>query len=289
MTSRRALPLAFAVAALAASACASATGGKRFEFQARAGGVIPDGVRTDAGFVFTNANGWTITLDRASVTLGPVYLNVVAPLRQETTGLLGLFVKNAWAHGEGHLGSGRVVGEVLGQVTFDALSPEPVAFPTSGSVTQEDIRSAEIWFYPRPGVSPETTKIDTVALDVRGTAERDGTTVPFRGSLVLDDTWQPEQAAGTRGTQAITDIRQVRGVPAAFYPVEGGTLDVRIDVTRLFRGADFGNLAANPKDPDGTTRLVQSKTGSVTTDQVMTNLYQGLRATGSYTVRWQLP
>lgn len=260
--------------------CAGSTGSKRFAFDARIGGV------TDRA-TFTNEIGWTITLSKARVTLGPVYLNVVAPLRDSTQSLRELFVKTAWAHGEGHLDEGRVVGEVLGQVTFDALSSSLTAFPVRGSMTQDDVRTAEIWFYPEPGVSAETTKIATIALDVAGTAVRDATTVPFRGQLILNDAWQPDQVDGTRGTTSITALRQVRGIPSSFVPDEGGELEIRVDVARLFRGANFASLEQNPTDPDGTKVLVQSKSGALATDQVMTNLYQGLHdATGTYAVRW---
>lgn len=269
------------------SGCAGGTGSKRFAFEASAGGTEGLG---SGPFTFTNQTGWTITLTKADVTIGPLYLNVVPPLRDTTQAFLGLFVKTAWAHGEDHLGAGRVVGEVLGQVKFSALSSVLVPMPVQGSLTQEEVRTAEVWFYPEGGVSPDTTKIDTVALDVAGEATRDGTVVRFRGALTLNDAWQPDVPAGTRGSLSITEIRKVRGIEANFFPSEGGHLEIRVDVTRLFRGADFSNLEQNPSDKDGTKVLVQAKTGKVTTDQVMTNLYQGLReANGTYSVRWVGP
>lgn len=267
--------------------CAGATGSKRFAFDASIGGIERD---ASAPFVFTTLTGWSVVLKRADVTLGPVYLNVVRPLTDAPLGLLDLFVKPAWAHGEGHLAEGRIVGEVLGQVTFSALSPGLVAFPVKGSVTEEQIRTAEVWFFPRPGVEVDRSKIDTVALDVEGEASRDGSSVRFRGKLVLDDTWQPDVTEGARGTSSIAELRKVRGIQAGFFPTEGGRLEVRFDVRRLFRGADFAALSASPVDADGTRRLVQAKTGTVTTDQVMRNLYQGLReASGTYSVRWRDP
>jgi hypothetical protein len=292
---KRPVALAFVVtlagAALAPSleaGCAVATGSKRFAFEARAGGMEREG--SSGPFTFTNETGWSITLTKADVTVGPIYLNVVPPLRDSTQSLLGLFERTAWAHGEGHLGSGRIVGEVLGQLRFSALSSELVSFPVLGSITQEEVRTAEVWFYPEPGVPADTTRIDTVAFDVAGEATREGTTIRFRGALKLDDAWQPDVPAGSRSAAPITDIRKVRGIQATFFPTEGGHLELRFDVTRLFRGADFSNLASNPSDKDGTKVLVQAKTGKVTTDQVMTNLYQGLReATATYSVRWGGP
>lgn len=277
-----ALPLL--VGLLSEAGCAGDTGTKRFSFDAEIGGAERDG---SGPLTFTNQTGWTITLTRAEVTLGPVYLNVIPPLRDPTQSLLDFFVGTAWAHGEGHLGEGRIVGQVLAQVSFDALSPALVPFPALGTISQEEVRTTEVWFYPEPGVSSDTTKIDTVAFDVVGEAVRGDDDIRFRGALILNDAWLPDQPAGTRGNQSIAGIRKVRGIPGAFSPAEGGHLEIRFDVTRLFRGADFSNLEDNPSDQDGTKVLVQSKSGNVTTDQVMTNIYQGMRdVNGTYVVRW---
>lgn len=267
------------------TSCASNTGEKRFSFEARVGGATREASRQDADLTFVNERNWTITLTKADVTLGPIYLNVVAPLHDTTTSLLGLFVKNAWADGESHLDTGRVVGEVLGQVTFNTLSSELISFPVSGSLAQEQVRTAEIWFYPKPWTSTEAA-----ALSVAGTASLGEKTVRFRGDLVLNEAWQPDVTAGARGTTSIAELRKIRGIPAPFYPTEGGHLEVRFDIEQLFRGADFSNLDDNPQDHDGTKVLVQSKSGAHTTDQVMTNLYQGLRSTsGTYSVSWVGP
>jgi len=267
--------------------CAGGTGSRRFSFEARIAGAGP---ATSDDHTFTNEKGWVVSLSRANVTLGPVYLNVIPPLTDSSASLFRYFIRSAWAHGEGHLDAGRVTGEVLAQISFDALSSELVAFPARGDITQEEVRTADIWFYPEPGVAADTTKIDTIALDVAGAATRAGESVSFRGKLVLNDDWIADQTAGERGNQSITGIRQVRGVPASFFPIEGGQLQIGFDVTRLFRGADFSSLKGNPTDADGTKALVQKQTSTTNRDQVMTNLYQGLRETsGTYSVHWVGP
>lgn len=267
MSRRRALGVVFALASVAAFGC-GATGNKRFAFEARAAGAPRADGAASGAFTFDNETGWSITLRRANVTLGPVYLNVIAPR-------------------ESRLESGRVVGEVLGQIAFDALSPTEVPFPTRGTITDDEVRTVDLWFYPRAGVAPETTKIDTVALDVAGEATKGADDVRFRGTLVLDDAWLPAVQPGEPGGQTILTVRQVRGIPADFIPTEGGHLTLRFDVKACFRGADFASLAQNPEDPDGTKILVQSKSGKYLTDQVMTNLYEGMRAqNGTYSVTW---
>jgi hypothetical protein len=266
------------VALAVPSGCGS-TGSKRFTFETRAGGA------RDAGmpYTFTNGTGWTITLTKATVTVGPIYLNVVAPLR--TASRWSLF-KSAYAD-EAHLGGGRVVGEVLGQVTVDALSSRLVTLGSRGTITEEQVRTAEIWLWPPPQIAPETIGIDAPAADFAGEAVRGSEHVRFRGTIVIDDAWASDAKAGDITATPITEIRQIRGIPASFFPEEGGALEIRVDVKPLFRGADFSTLANNPVDADGTVRLVQAKSGPVTTDQVMRNAFQGLRASrGTYDVRW---
>jgi len=271
---------------LTPAGCGSA-GSARFLFDARAAGIDRDASQP---LTFTNEPGWTITLSKATVTIGPVYLNVIAPLRDEMTTLLPwLGVKRAFGDDD-HLGAGREVGEVLAQITFDALSPSFMPFPVQGTMTQEQIRTAEIWLWPPPGTAPEAVNIDTSAVDFAGEAVRDNARVRFRGALILNDAWTSDAKPGERSAQPVTSLRKVRGVPTTFFPTEGGRLEIRVDVRPLFRGADFSNLTSNPSDKDGTKILIQSKTGKFTTDQVMRNVFQGLRAsTGTYAVRWVVP
>lgn len=293
----RIFAVALAVSSVGSLFSCGTTGSERFSFPASAGGAEGAGRAP-----FTNALGWTITLTRAEVSIGPIYLNVIAPLNDQTqssragshgrtpslTTPAGSLLRIRAAYGDtDHLGGGREVGEVLGRLTFDALSPTLVPFTTSGTVTQEEVRTAEVWLYPPPGVAYETVNITAPSLEVAGEATRAGETVRFRGSLILNEAWASDAQPGERSAQPITDLRKVRGIPASFFPNAGGSLEIRFDPRPLFRGADFANLTTNPTDGDGTKVLVQSKTGTVTTDQVMRNLFQGLRAsTGTYSVRW---
>jgi hypothetical protein len=267
--------------------CDGDTGNPRIAFEATMAG-------TPAAKSFVNERGYTIELTRAQMTVGPIYLNVQRPLTAQAMPKVPLYlaplvapfaIKSAWAHGESHLATGRVVGEVLAQVTFDALSDAPIRFPTVGNLTQEPVRSLDLWFYPEPGVSFESEKIDTVALDVAGVATKGAERVAFRGKLQLNDAWLPEQE--TRGAVSIAQVRTARGIPADFVPTDGGSLRIDVDVRAFFRGADFSALTNNPKDADGTRILVQAKSGRYVTDQVMTNLYQGIKVVnGPYRVSW---
>jgi hypothetical protein len=149
-------------------------------------------------------------------------------------------------------------------------------------MVSEPVRTAEVWFRPADG----STQVP-VSLRVRGRAERLESSVAFRGDLVLNEDWVPSGNQGARGAQALADLRKVRGIAAVFQPTSGGSLTLRFDVRRLFRGADFDSLEQNPSDADGTKRLNQSKNANVPQDQVMVNLYQGLRqSSGTYAFSW---
>ncbi len=216
---------------------------------------------------------------------------MIPPLTDSTASIFDYFIRSAWAHGEGHLDAGRVVGEVLGQVSFDALSSELVSFRTA--VTSAKNRFGP-WIFGssrEPGVAVDTTKIDTIRPRTSRVSRRaPAKAFAFAASSYSMTIGSPIRTVGQRGNQSITGIRQVRGVPTSFFPVEGGQLQIQFDVTRLFRGADFSSLKSNPTDADGTKALVQKQTSTSNRDQVMTNLYQGLRETGgTYSVRWVAP
>lgn len=266
-------------------ACNGTTGGGKFAFPARAGGAERDA--TAGPFRFENELGWQIELTRADLTFGPVYFNTVAPLRTASFGLP--FVKSAFAH-DSHLSEGTIVGEVLGQLTIDLLSPELVDFPAPGTLTRDQILSLEICYYPAPNAPPDAPGSDVAALGVAGRATRGTEIVAFRGDLVLDSTWQPTGQPGSNNYEPLRSLREVRGVPAQFTPDEGGSFELRVDAGRLFRGASFEALAQNPLDADGVTRvLVQAKGTSSSTDPIMRALYNNLRASagGTYVARWR--
>ncbi|HEU4408562.1 MAG TPA: hypothetical protein VFS43_25085 [Polyangiaceae bacterium] len=266
--------------------CAGSTGSDRFSFYARAGGVERD---PSAPFEFDNDLGWRVALARAELTIGPLYLNTIAPLRQAGCRWGVPFVRSAHAH-DSHLGEGNIVGEVLGQVTVDLLSPEPVTFPAWGTVTRDEVRTLEVCYYPAPGQPPDAPGEGVAALRVEGRASKGAQAVAFRGELALDQTWQPSGQPGSNNYEPLRALREVRGVPADFVPTEGGWLELRIDAARLLRGASFEALAQNPLDADGVTRLlVQAKGSGRSTDPVMRALYNNLRASagGTYAARWR--
>jgi|GEM_PF-630529 len=289
MAADRPLPRALRLAALAlllAPACAGSTGNERLPFAASVGGV--EAAAAGQPYTFTNDFGYQVTLTAAKATLGPVYLNTIRPLREARSPFSWL-IGSAWAADE-HLGTGRVVGQVLGQVTVDLLSPSLVRFAEPGVVTRDEVRTAEIFFYPPPGLPPETVKMPTAAVELEGTAEQAGESIHFRGRLTLDDTWLPRASPGDRDFTPIQTIREVRGIPSTFTPEEGGRLEIRIDPAALVKSANFSQISANPRAVDDPSVVLLVQDSSKGTDQVMKAIYNSLHASlGTYAVRWVSP
>jgi hypothetical protein len=240
LTSPLALGLAAAALTLGGAGALTAgcgtTGQEHVTFAARAAGFAHG-----AGPVqFTTSTGWAVTLSEARVAVGPLYLNTLEPLacdgcesRSLIDRLSDALVPRAWAHGEDHLGAGRIAGQVTEQVEVDALSPTPVVMPRGGDGVDLPVRSAEVWLFNRDGA------MRGAAIRVAGVAERtvDGRAlrVPFRGALVAD-------ASITNAQTPLDLARRVRGIPVDLTLAEGGVLTVRVDPRQWFTGADFSEL-----------------------------------------------
>lgn len=256
-------------------ACTGSSGNERFAFVAEAGAVSRDSTSE-----FTNDFGWEVVLSRATMRLGPIYLNTVAPVRASRGFRL---IREARAD-DSHLGNGLIVGEVLGDVEVDLLSPSLTPFPVRGQVTGDEVRTAEIRFWPGAGIDPESPTT-TPVLSVAGTARREGESIRFEGTLVLDQTWLPNAAPGDRNFLTLADIRAVRGIPAPITAQEGGVLEVRVDPRRLFATANFAQIRDNPRVP--TNPDVRSLVQGSGTDQVTRSLYDAVRSIRTYEIRWR--
>lgn len=229
----------------ALSSCGDTTGLRHVTFAARAGGFE----HADGPVRFTTRTGWTVTLSEAHAAVGPVYLNALEPIacdgcqaRAIIEALTDVVAPRAWAHGESHLGTGQIVGQVTHQIDVDVLSPSLVDVPGGGDGLDQRAHTAEAWLYNREGAT------GGAAIRVRGVATRevDGRTeeVPFASSLVIDERIATAQTP-------LDVARRVRGIPVDLTPSDGGALTVRIDPRRWFDGADFSELAPLPVDAQG--------------------------------------
>lgn len=281
-TGRWCAALAAASVALGvAPACLAPTGDERVSFDAVAAGPLD----ADGGaLTVVDARGASITLTRASLTLGPLYLDADA---SEHAGLWRrlspLGVRRAHAH---EVGSARVVAEVLSQVTVDLLSGSPVTFPSRGSGTSERASALRLLFAPPPGAADAPPPTLVVEGRARGDDPAGGPfDGRFRGALTLDAGW----LAARPDLHDLTELRTV-SVRAPVLPEEGGLLSLRVDPRALFAGVDPSTIAREPADPaDPGLRLLGPPRAGADAGQATRRLFENLRSPSSYAASWRAP
>jgi hypothetical protein len=267
----------FILAALAAGAGACAgsgtTGSDTFLFEAAAGGKDRD---PSQPFEFDETDGrgraWHVLLTRATISIGPVYLNnaVLVSQSQEIS---------CFRHG------GRYVGEVLSMLQVDALSPALTFFPAAGRGVADQVLTAEVWLY-----GPESnTDGSQPILDVAGVATGEAGTYPFEGTIALTRDWLRPADPSAPGQNQLCEIRQAINLPASFQTAYGGGLVVRVDPARWFDKFDFSEL--QPSNASDAGLEVLYTLGTSPDDDFTTRiLVENLRArSGVYSFTWVTP
>ncbi len=246
-------------------ACSGSTGGQAFTFHAAARGASG---AADGAYVFMTPSGWRVTLTRARLRVGPIYVNHAVPVSQ--------------GRATGGYSSGRYTGQVLAQVTVDTLSAAPTAFAVDGEGVAADAQTGEVWLLP------DSADDRAPVLDLEGTASRNGVSVPFAGALAIDASWLAPASAATPGESPLLALRQVTDIPTAFSPKPGGTLVVRVEPARWFDAvSDFSTLTGNGADAAGRFGLGAQGLAS---DATTVAIFRGLHAhEGVYSFEWQAP
>lgn len=240
--------------------CVGTTGGELLELEAYAAGPAD----TAAASSFENGLGYRISLEKAHIFVGGVYLNRSRPSSVSSDTSCSL--------------PGIYVAEVLGGREVDLLSSEPQRFPERAFATSETALTGEVWLTPGD-INRESS--DTIVLSVAGTASRGGETFPFEGELTIGENRviAPTDAA-LPGQHPICKQRIVSPIPLALKPHAGASLLLRIDPRGMFGNVDFATLS----ETDGTFRFADESG----VDQASDNLYAGLRrSTGVYEFSWQ--
>jgi hypothetical protein len=236
------------------AACAASTGGARVNFDAVATPVDP------SALVYTDdTTGWNVTLTRAEVAIGPLYLWSAKPTVTGSITIPG--ISSAYAGADEFL-AGYLRGEVLDQVAVDLLEGADVPVGTGDGTAGESL-SAELWLEP-PG---DLELADT--FQFAGQAEKDGVVVPFAGSLTIDDS-----VVDSSGGQTAVLVRRIRGIPLGGALADGSTLRLRIDATKWLAGADFADLLTLTPDADGVYTIASP-------NPVWSILYYQVRQSGS--------
>lgn len=256
--------LALVVSAALSASCTGSTGGEIFEFDAFAAGA--PGATPGEPYIFSNAHGFTISLTKATLHLGAVYLNMSVPtsVASDTSCIL----------------PGIYVAEITTGLDLDVLDPTPVPFPAPGLASSDRARTAEIWL---TGGAIDEDNDTTVIASVEGIATGIAGTFPFEGTITIGQNRQePPSDPAQPGEKPICKQRVVTPIAVDVVPEAGGSLIVTVDPAGWFGNVDFSALELVRNDPP----LYRFRDDSE--DQSSRNLYQGVRANaGVYTFTWE--
>lgn len=213
-----------AVFMLVMTGCIQTTGGNAVTFQATAGGD-PDIVNGGA-LTFTTPRGFDVTLTRAQLTIGALYLNQQNPQNYTLE--------------QSCIQEGIYSGEVRGGLTVDALSPMPQPFPVAGNGTDAPTRAAELWL---TGGDLLAMNDATVLLDVAGVATLGVDLFPFEGQLTIgSNRVTPPRNPALPGSNPLCRQRIVSPIAFDATLTEGSTVALLVDPRAWFVSVDFAEL-----------------------------------------------
>lgn len=256
----KALP--FLLLGLLMIGCSEDTGSGLVSFAAYAAG--PEKA-TGAPYEFESSLGYRVTLDRARLTVGALYLNRARPVLggQDTPCVL----------------TGLYSAQVRSGVVFDALSPSPVAFDESGEGTKDRSLTGEVWL---TGGDIDAAEDNTKILDFSGTAIKSDRVFGFHGIVTIGQNRALGSAdPATPGANPICKQRIVTPIKVDVTPSSEGTLGLRVKPEVWFDQVDFALLPGAVGEgedleiPDGRDNAASL------------NLFQGLRSVNAYELDWE--
>jgi len=254
-------PLLVVLFVMIAIACNGTTGNHLVTFTAGAAGAadLPGGPVT-----FTSGRGFAVTLTKATLHVGAMYLNQSQPVSgaQETSCVL----------------PGTYVAEVTSGLDVDVLSPTPHVFPALADGTTLPAIVGEVWLFS--GDVNDVTSA-TPVLTVEGSVVVNGATEPFTGAITIgSNRVAPTNDPSQPGAHPICKQRIVSPIPAAVAPRDGGSLLLRVDPRAFFANVDFAQLKKTSDDPPSWGFQDSAA------DQPSVNLYQALRSSAAYSFEW---
>jgi len=210
---RRLPPLLAASLLLLTAACSEDAGSvRRVQLAVSVVGVVPsDGLQTPSG--------WEVSLAAAELSVAAVYF------------------RNARNDGGTADEQGRVVAQVLGPFSIDALDPEPQRLDLQVSAVTERALSAELWLTEaQDGPVADALGPFLALAHVAGTARRDGQEVAFEGGL------QFPEGSEQSGYQTWSN-RRIRRLACDFLPSADGELQIRVDPSHFLDAVQFDSLS----------------------------------------------
>jgi hypothetical protein len=252
-----------AISGLALTSCIGTTGSDLFTFDAAAAG--PADAVAGQPLSFSTGRGYQVTLSRARVHVGAVYLNKAIPVSgaQATSCVL----------------PGVYVAQVTAGLDIDALSPVLQPFPAQGEAIEARAIAGEVWL---TGGDVNAAEDSTVILDVAGTAEKAGMAYPFEGQLTIgNNRLGPINDPSQPGAHPICKERIVSPIPLRLDVRSGGSLLLRVDPRGLFQNVEFSGLDQASVSPP------LYRFSDATEGQPSVNLYGALGSReGTYELLW---
>ena len=268
---RRSVPrLSLACLGLIASSCGADTAGTAIEWDMAAVSVIRPGAGDPSAFI--TSSGWSVELDRADVTFGPVYLHGGEARADAVPSLLRwIGPSKAYAHpADSTFDGGPPLGEVLDQNILDLLASQPMPLGRVHGL-EGRAQTFEIQLQP-PGYStPGAASADMTIMN--------GHSFVFAGVARRGDVERPFFAAGHLGE--LDPERTISSIPTDVLLVDASErpgpllLEVRLD--DWFRLVDFSALSE--QDEEGRFLLPP---GTVEGE----SLRRGIRSRTAYELTW---
>jgi hypothetical protein len=258
--------LFLALPLLLAAGCGS-TGSGLVTFHAAAAGPADAVAGQPLVFAGGKQNAYQVTLTRATLHVGALYLNRSVP--------------SSGSQAQACVLPGIYSGQVTVPLTVDVLTPEPQPFLADGEGTADEVKTGEVWLF---GSDPFATDDLTVIVDVAGTAVQGSTVLPFVGQITIGQNRQvaPSNPA-LPGTNPLCKQRIVTPVTIDFTLAQGGTLLLRVDPRKWFQNVDFAQIPADPAVP-GQLKFLDQTVGPADIA-----FYSGIRGTSPYAFTWQPP
>lgn len=247
-------------------ACVGTTGGALVDFSAAAAGASDATSPLAFDEMTTSGHVWHVALTQATLHVGAMYLDQAEPV--------------SGAQGTECILPGTYVAEVLDALDVDLLSPAPQSFSSLGHGTTSAAIVGQVWL---TGGDVDTTEDTTAILAVSGIAQDDfGATIPFDGTITIGSNRAPQSTS--TGADPICKQRIVSPIPTSIVVHATGALVLRIDARRLFTNVDFAQLTLAS---GASTYAFSDDPASASYTQPSINLYENLRAEGTYAFSWE--
>ncbi|HEY5960561.1 MAG TPA: hypothetical protein VIV60_28605, partial [Polyangiaceae bacterium] len=203
------------------SGCVGTTGSDLVDFDAYAAG--PEGADPSQPWTFTTSRGWNVSLTKARLHIGAMYLDSARPTpgSQATSCTLpGLYVASVPG------GLDQVDPDTQASYV-DVLSGTPQRFAVQGEGTSTHALAAELWL---SGADVNAQDDSTEILATEGSASNGSQTLAFKGNLTIGrNRAVPPSDPSMPGANPICKQRIVSPVPVDLTPRAGGALLLRIN------------------------------------------------------------